>query len=144
MNAKQHLNFAIYSTLTLTTGYIIGKNIESIELNDVIIVCVGVGVGSLLPDIDHPKSIMGHIIPLHYLHKLCSNWKWYKKSNRIWKHGGITHTILINTWIFILGYYIESLLIAGIGIGYMTHLYADHVTGNKLPMVWWPINKRRK
>jgi len=138
MNAKEHLNFSLYTTTLLGAGYWLGEN-YFIDDKDVFEILVGVFAGSLLPDVDHKNGTLSKIIPLYLLHNILKKIKIY-----IFKHGGITHTILINSWVFILAYIYKSLLIVGIGVGYATHIYIDHITGNKLNMLWWPIKIKRR
>lgn len=136
MNAREHLNFAGYSLILLGAGFQLSEYV-SFEQKELFEICVGVGVGSLLPDIDHKNATLSKIIPLYLLHNVLKKLKIY-----IFKHGGITHTILVNLCIFIMAYVLKSLLIAGIGVGYMTHIYSDDLTGNKLSMLWLPIKRK--
>ena len=138
MNGNEHINFAIYSTTLLGAGLWIGNNLYLYDINfdkmQILDIVVGIGVGSLLPDLDHKNSILGRYSPIPLLHNLFRRMKIY-----IFKHGGITHTILINIWIFIFAYIFKSLLVAGIAFGYATHLYVDNLDGNKLNMLYWPL-----
>lgn len=141
MNANGHLGFGIYSVTLLGAGIGISKLNLDYDTYMITQFAVGVFLGVKLPDCDHPKAPLGKISCIPFLHKI---FKKYFKIH-IFKHGGITHTVLVNVWIFVLAYVYESLLGAGIGFGFATHLYADDVTGNKLDMLWWPIIiKRRK
>lgn len=138
MNAREHLNFVGYSITLLGAGFGAYKLGVRLNANDILLLCVGGGVGSLLPDIDHKNGTLSKLIPLYILHNIMKKCKVY-----IFKHGGITHTILVNVWIFILAYIYKSLLVAGIAIGCMTHLYIDNLTGNKLDMLWWPLKNKK-
>ena len=141
MNGKEHLNFALYSECLLIAGFGVGARGYRFTLEDLGWFSIGVYIGMKLPDCDHPKTPLGAISPIPWLHKKMKMFKWYKG---FWKHGGITHTILVNTWIFILAYINRSMLGAGIGFGYASHLYLDHITGNKLSMLYWPIKTKKR
>lgn len=143
MNAKEHLNLSMYSLALLSAGFAVAHTKINIDasVTDAVLVVIGVGFGSLLPDIDHPKAHIGKVLQFWRIHRLLSRFKRYRKGNKIFKHGGITHTIVANGLIIGLAYYLESLPVTGIAFGYFTHLYADHITGNKLPMLYYPFKK---
>ncbi len=90
-----------------------------------------VGIGSILPDIDHKGSTINRILPLtHY----AANWI---------THRGIFHTIFMPIlfwlilWNLTLHFYGWWLL-----IGYLTHLVADSFT--KLGVNWlYPLSKQK-
>ena len=128
-NASTHLNFA---TLVIILLLIV---IRFINYNEYLIFIAGTLVGSLLPDIDHPKATLSKIIPLYLLHKL------FKKYTRIFKHGGITHTILVNLLIFGWYWWSGNILFFGLAVGFASHIYIDHINGNKLGMLWYPIGR---
>ena len=157
MNASGHLNFAIYSVTLLGAGFGICKLGIELGYDGIGIFIVGAFIGLKLPDCDHPNTPLGKISPIPWLHKIHKRFaKWRDKRRKkkgkrkiyhkfIFKHGGITHTIFINLWIFIIATFYRSILGEGIAFGYMSHIYIDHITGNKLSMLWWPvIIKRRK
>jgi hypothetical protein len=147
MNARGHLNFMVYSVALFGAGLYIGE-IEQ-EINNIVGFCIGAIVGSTFPDIDHRESQLGNIFPLWKLNDLHKKivdkrrgkGKKKKYVNYIFRHGGITHTAIFTAWIFIAAGIVKSFALAGLGFGHMTHLYIDHVTGNKLPMLWWPIKR---
>lgn len=134
MNAKEHLNFGLYSLTMVVLGSTIDLNTIITEQQMSFIGCLF--IGALLPDIDHQNGTLCKLIPLYMLHNI------FKKMN-IWifKHGGITHTILANSIMFYFAWKLESYSLYGLGIGYTTHLYIDHVTGNKLGMLWFPVKE---
>lgn len=88
-------------------------------------------VGSLLPDIDHPRSIISqYTLGLHYLFSKC-------------KHRGITHTLLAGVilevaMIVLFGTYPS---IIGLGIGYLSHLLLDGLNPRGIPF-FYPISKK--
>ena len=139
MNVKEHLNFSLYSTTLLVAGFTFKEYTNvNIDVKDVVDLITGVVFGAMLPDIDHKNSILGKILPLHLLHSL------FKKINiYIFKHGGITHTVFANLILFSLAFYFKSYALCGISFGYFTHIYIDHITGNKLPMLYFPFYKKK-
>ena len=132
MTGKEHVSFSIYSAALVVAGRYIPT------LSDTISLMTGVLIGSLLPDIDHEKSILGRFSPIPWLHRILK-----KIGIHLLKHGGITHTALVNIIIGILAYIYGSSLLWGIAFGYFTHLYIDDATGNKLPMLWFPFKARK-
>ena len=137
MNIKEHLNFSLYSTTLLVAGFFIENYVE-LDVESTVYILAGVGVGSTLPDIDHPNGTLSKVIPFYLLHSV------FKKVKiNIFKHGGITHTIFINLLITCLGIYLDNYLIYGIAFGYMTHLYIDHVTGNRLSMLFFHLKIKK-
>ena len=131
-NASTHLNFALLVMLLLLF------TIRLLSYQELAIFIISGLVGGLLPDIDHEKATMSKIIPFYLLHRIFRRW------TSIFKHGGITHTVLINS-IFYIGYWCSmEVVLLGLGIGYSSHIYIDHVDGNKLNMLWYPFHKRRR
>ncbi|WP_342632715.1 metal-dependent hydrolase [Marinobacter alkaliphilus] len=94
---------------------------------------LAVVVGSLLPDIDHPKSWLGR--RLLFISAPLS---------LIVGHRGITHSLLAATallfalfWWGALGGYV----VASLCIGYLGHLAGDFLTKGGIP-VFWPLKRR--
>jgi inner membrane protein len=132
MTGKEHVGFAIYSATLVVAGRYVP------DMKDTLNLIIGIWIGSLLPDIDHEKSILGRFSPIPWLHKILK-----KIGIHLFKHGGITHTALVNIIILILAYLYNSSLLWGIAFGYFTHLYIDDATGNKLQMLWFPFKSRK-
>ena len=87
---------------------------------------------SILPDIDHPQSILGQ--RLFFLSRLIS---------RIFGHRGFTHSLLASVMILIIFkiYIINYLLlpldvIQGMILGYYSHIIADTLTPAGVPLLW--------
>ncbi|WP_448204276.1 metal-dependent hydrolase [Azospirillum sp. sgz302134] len=90
-------------------------------------------LGSLAPDIDHPKSTLGQWVkPLSLL------------ISGVFGHRGITHsTLAIAACLWALREYSAySHLIIPFLVGYLTHLAGDLLTPAGLPLLW-PIKRRR-
>lgn len=86
-----------------------------------------VGIGALLPDIDHPKSSFGRVVPfLSY------------PISAIFGHRGITHSFLaiaavsIGLWQY--GY--QTWFVAPLAAGYLSHLFGDVFTNSGAPLFW--------
>lgn len=85
------------------------------------------GAASLLPDIDHPSSRFGRMVPfISY------------PISAIFGHRGITHSLLM---VVVL---LAALVIAGhagwfvapLVIGYLSHLIGDMLTNSGVPLLW--------
>lgn len=126
-SAQNHLNFAALVLLLLVLDIDISNNSDKV----VFVICVL--AGSLAPDIDHPSGTLSKIAPLH----------WLGRMSKAFKHGGITHTIIVNLILFGLWYYYKSIIYLGIGVGWATHLYIDNLDGNKLKYLYYPFRRRK-
>lgn len=84
-------------------------------------------LGSLLPDIDHPHSLIGkRMRPVSDIISLVVG------------HRGITHSLvaiaLMSAWIAYMG--ASGSLVTAIAIGYLSHLLLDAMTPAGLPLLW--------
>ena len=93
----------------------------------VLLAIVAMGA-SLLPDMDHPKSMFGQLIkPVSTV------------ISGIFGHRGITHSFLA---IFLIGFLmwkyggIGQGLISAVSIGYLSHLFADFLTPHGVPLMY--------
>lgn len=107
---------------------------------------VAVLIGSLLPDLDHPKSFLGRRLP--FVSIPLSRWL---------GHRGFTHSLLAALFFIILSYFAfqmkpvtlrytlsswhlhgtlyPSWLIA-LSVGYLSHLMGDWLTVGGIPLLW--------
>lgn len=93
-----------------------------------LIFCMAMHYGSLLPDIDHPNSLAGHIVPAHLF----------------FKHGGVTHTLLFSFIFLAIYIYSWHPFWLGLWVGYVfAHLFPDHWQGNPLQHLWYPYKRKR-
>jgi len=91
----------------------------------------------LLPDIDHPKSLLGQRL------------KWISQPiARAFGHRGFTHSLLavaVSLWLFQINVPADWLLPAdvlqGMTLGYLSHIVADMLTPAGVPLLW-PIRMR--
>lgn len=103
-----------------------------------IAVCAAVGgISALLPDLDHPGSLLGRHLP---------KW-WHRRTPR---HRWVTHSL---TWAAGVGFLAATLIrLAGlphaelvgwvVAVGIVTHLAADAITEQGVPW-FWPLLRRR-
>lgn len=87
-------------------------------------------VGSLLPDIDHPGSKLGKTVPfISY------------PISKIFGHRGITHSLLmVVALIFVIDHYMDveyyGVIVFGLIVGYISHLFADYLTKAGIPLFY--------
>ncbi len=90
------------------------------------------GASSLLPDIDHPKSTFGRLVPfLSY------------PISAVFGHRGITHSFfaILAGIAILLKYGYQTEYVAAIVIGYLSHLAGDMMTNSGVPL-FWPVKSR--
>src|SRR5690349_13307896 len=91
----------------------------------------GIALGSLLPDIDEPRSFIG------------------KKSlgiseviNQKYGHRGLTHSLFIWAIITIILLLIPNHFFIGLSLGYLFHIAGDYFSKSGLPLLL-PFNTKR-
>ncbi len=90
------------------------------------------GASSLLPDIDHPKSTFGRLVPfLSY------------PISAVFGHRGITHSFfaILAGIIILMKYGYQTEYVAAIVVGYLSHLAGDMMTNSGVPL-FWPVKSR--
>jgi inner membrane protein len=89
-------------------------------------------IGSVLPDIDTPKSYLGHKF------KLLSNFIF-----EVFGHRTLTHSILLMTILFFISvmFWGINTIIAGLTIGSVMHVLGDMLTGKVACL--YPFNKNK-
>ncbi|MYM92749.1 metal-dependent hydrolase [Duganella vulcania] len=123
MKASSHmlLGTALYAGYVAMTG----RPLSIVEM-------AVAAVASLLPDIDHPKSTFGRIVPIISV-----------PLSAIVGHRGITHSLLAVFGMALLGatsFHSSSLAMALV-IGYLSHLVGDFFTNSGIPLAW-PLKRR--
>jgi len=86
----------------------------------------------LLPDIDHPRSLLGQRL------------RWLSHPiARIFGHRGFTHSLLAvlgGLWLFQVnipqGWIIPADVLQGMVLGYLSHILADMLTPAGVPLLW--------
>ena len=143
---KNHLSFCIFCMILIVI-----KD-YSLEAWHVVFLFTALA-GCALPDIDHHLAIGGHLIPLHKIFDLINKKKSKKNKRKTsLKHGGITHTLLLNLLLLTIPYtllgtwdvrlYIDSTwgaIFIGFSFGMYTHLLSDDFDGNSLKYLYWPL-----
>jgi inner membrane protein len=92
----------------------------------------GVVVGSLLPDIDEPKSYVGR--------------RSFGMSNKVkeaFGHRGMTHSLLVWGMIaLVVTWESSSLFATGFVLGYLFHIIEDFLSVQGVPL-FWPLQAKR-
>lgn len=88
-------------------------------------------VASLLPDVDHPTSILGKkIYPVSAI------------IGGIFGHRGITHSLIaVLALIGVMAYFNASPLIWAASVGYLSHLLGDWLTPSGVPLLYPNMKK---
>ena len=126
MLGKEHLRFGIITGMGLAAALA-----PELDLTPSGMLTFGVlsAVGSILPDIDTPKSMMG---------------KTFSHTSGILDalvgHRTFTHDIVLMNLIGIVLIFVNPIFI-GLVFGYMGHLFLDALTVKGLPCAY-PINKK--
>jgi len=109
MMARTHVAFGILVGLFFITPY---------SFTNKILFMTALIIGSILPDIDHPKSRLGRKIkPIAYLFSF------------LFGHRGLLHAIWIPASLLIVHYYFYSnILLFALAIGCISHLVSDSFT----------------
>lgn len=84
-------------------------------------------ISALLPDIDHPKSKFGRMVPfLSY------------PISYFLGHRGITHSLLaiFVSSLLLIYYGLNTWYVAPIVVGYLSHLLGDMFTNSGIPLFW--------
>lgn len=130
------MKYRTHITLTLAVGLpLMAASGEVSLLNG-----CALGVGSLLPDIDHPGSFLGK------RNKIASG-----ITNKTLGHRGGTHSLLGAVIVFILGTIVQFHYLSASGqnmtfwlmLGYLMHLVEDSFSREGIHWLW-PYKKKRK
>ena len=130
------MKYRTHVTLTLAIGLpLMAASGEVSFLNG-----CALGIGSLLPDIDHPSSFLGK------RNKIASG-----ITNKTLGHRGGTHSLLGAVIVFVLGTVIQFHYLSASGqnvtfwllIGYLMHLIEDSFSKEGIHWLW-PYKKKRK
>lgn len=130
------MKYRTHITLTLAVGLpLMAASGEVSLLNG-----CALGIGSLLPDIDHPSSFLGK------RNKIASG-----ITNKTLGHRGGTHSLLGAVVVFILGTIVQFHYLSAPGqnvtfwlmLGYLMHLVEDSFSKEGIHWLW-PYKKKRK
>ncbi len=133
MNFKNHLFFSIFFIFFFVNIFDVFIYVDLWHmLLSSVITC-------LLPDLDHPKSILG--IKTIFLSFLIFN---------CFGHRNITHSFLFLIFIFFFLFYLNFIylnfnldIIIGMILGYLSHIIADLFTYRGISF-FWPLNLKLK
>lgn len=132
MTAQGHLLFSVTSTL-IAHKLQLTPALADASLWQTIPAALA---SALLPDLDHPKSVLGQRLP------------WISKPlSRLFGHRGFTHSLLaVATAVWGLNQSLPpDTLPMGVKdaliVGYLSHLLGDWLTPAGIPL-FWPIKRR--
>ncbi|OGM22314.1 hypothetical protein A2863_04210 [Candidatus Woesebacteria bacterium RIFCSPHIGHO2_01_FULL_38_9b] len=139
MTSRTHDAFAFASLVTVATFF----PPESLKLTTLVVSVIAADIGALLPDIDQAGNRLWEMLPSgHNLGRI---------FRRIfYRHRTLTHSFIgvfgiykLLEWLlpkFLNSGFIDiNIVIASIMIGYLSHLLADSLTEEGLPLLF-PIN----
>jgi inner membrane protein len=91
------------------------------------------GIGSLLPDVDHPRSWIGRRL-----------WPISRPLAALFGHRGVTHSLVAVILCFVFLHWREFTrpTVCAVVVGYLSHLCADLLTTNGLRLAW-PLRQRQ-
>lgn len=117
--------------LGLLAGVALVSQRDSLE--QIAAVVIASCIGSLAPDIDHPKSLIRNKLsaPGH----IAFFWM---------KHRTITHSLVAMVAVTLLGIYVHQVYGLAFAAGYATHVAADGLTVTGVPLLWPVSNFRYK
>lgn len=129
MLAPGHLAFGVATYMALSAFYGHQPGIPDYA---------AVVVGALLPDIDHPRSQFGRLVPFISI-----------PVANVFGHRGLTHSLLaVVVFMAILfqtmenfGQAAPSTVAAALCFGYLSHILADFCTISGVPLLW-PYRRR--
>ena len=122
MTGKQHLLFGLSTAAAFTLA---GYEKDILILDSIPIFIEGVFLGSLIPDIDNPKSILGNLFyPISFL------------INKLIGHRTYTHDPIL--WIpLAIVLTIKYPLLFGFFWGYIGHIFLDSLTTKGIPVAYF-------
>lgn len=82
-------------------------------------------IGTLLPDIDHPKSWVGKRVKVLSYPIII-----------IFGHRGITHSLLMVSALVFAAYSLDNWILYWVTIGYAGHLLGDYLTDSGIPLLY--------
>jgi len=116
----------ILTASTIATLPLLNNDFEYVAIYSM--VYIGILIGSILPDIDEPHSLIGKRVKfLSYPIKI------------IFGHRTITHNVFASILISILGVLLNIDIIVGIGIGMFIHILSDSITVNGIKGALFPL-----
>ena len=93
---------------------------------------VGAAVlGAMLPDIDHPRSKLGRLVPF-------ISWP----MAAVFGHRGVTHSLFAIVAMAAVAVFfgLQHAMVLALAVGYLSHLVGDWLTGG-IPL-FWPMERK--
>ena len=124
MNGKAHLSIGVLTGMSCI--YLKDKMNIDLDTLECILVMTGCSIGSLLPDIDLPNSMLGRFVPFVS----------YFAEHRTW-----THSLFFVLVLGLIAFICKApySLIFGLCLGIGTHLILDSLTPMGLPYLFYPF-----
>lgn len=130
---KGHLRGGMVTVFILILFLAPSLSISRTPLN-IILLSISILLGSLLPDIDHPHSILGRYVPFisKPLYRYCG-------------HRSLTHSLcFIFSLVLIISLFGFEIFALGIGVGMLSHIVLDLFwPGSSGVAFLYPFYKRR-
>lgn len=133
MTARNHFIMG-QSLAILVGGYGLAN---ALSMTQVIVALCGVCIGTLLPDIDEPRSAIGRSLPL--LSILIS----YDIKHRTLTHWLVTRLVVLILGVILLHGTIYALFTVALVFGMFVHDFGDLVTGG-IRGYFWPLSSNQK
>lgn len=144
MDGKTHRTAGICTGLVIASNYMLIEPYSLYKAVPCVALVAGSTLGSLLPDIDHPDSMIGRKVkPISIM------------LNKGLGHRGIMHSPFIYMLIFMLfsiliesqvsGMYLKTILMSfmiGLLSGTFSHLFLDILTIGGIPLIY-PFTKKK-
>ena len=125
MMARTHIAFAALMMVACSVGILQRMP----QVHEVALA----GAAGLLPDLDHPKSTFGRIVPYISI-----------PIAKVFGHRGFTHSILmvaVIIWLLLTYREQQKIPILPLVIGYLSHIVGDLLTPSGVPLLW-PVRKK--
>jgi inner membrane protein len=125
MMARTHIAFAALTMVACSVGILQRMP----QVHEVALA----GAAGLLPDLDHPKSTFGRIVPYISI-----------PIATVFGHRGFTHSILmvvVVIWLLITYRANQHWPVLPLVIGYLSHIIGDMLTPSGVPLLW-PIKQK--
>lgn len=127
MDGKTHLGAGLITGVSIAYA----RNKLGLYVGNDLLIVTGCCIGSLLPDIDIPGSIIGHLLlPISI------------PINSFFGHRTVTHSILFIGIVCLIGLLLKVpySLNMGLFIGIATHLILDGLTPMGIPYLLYPFH----
>ncbi|WP_157670887.1 metal-dependent hydrolase [Chitinibacter sp. FCG-7] len=120
MMARTHIAFASLMMVACSVGILQRMP----QLHEVAIA----GAAGLLPDLDHPKSTFGRIVPYISI-----------PLAAVFGHRGFTHSILmvvVMVYLLLADHQNHNWPVLPLVVGYLSHIIGDMLTPSGVPLLW--------